>query len=743
MLASLALLLQLAAPAPDTTWGAVRGSVQSEPSGLPVPLAVVELHTPERIIATTADSLGGYVLRRVPAGRQMLRVRHLGHGTTELEVLVPPGGTLPLDVILRQQPLAIDTVQATGAGYAGAVDSVAAPRPEVVGLVDVHALESGGGVASAGLGGDGAGRPGGEPADPQDVLYVRGSAADLKLVLLDGAPVYAPFHSGGLIESFEPGVLHSARLHLGGAPARYDGGLSYVMDLTTRSPNGEHLGGAAGVDMMSARGMLEGPLGRGATFLASGRLVHGASMRQLEGEPFPYRYGDALGRVDVALGRGRLSATGFSNQEGVRVDTIPGREEFARWGNLAGSLRYRGRLGGADAEVTAALGDFNAFLPRGTLLKSANLRRARLAVDLASTEGAVRLRYGWSYDRTWVHHNVRDRSNGERTLLDAVSTGDVGGAYLDATWQAASRVVLRGGMRGDMFSDGPFISFAPRIAATWLLTDRAALTLAGGRYHQYVRVKPEFPFQLPIPNIADSLGIATELRVASANHLSLSLDQQLDEGTRLGLEGFFKRYEGLPVPDEIGAYTSGVDVWVRRSAGAVDGWAGYSLSWSWSQGTAPRDTARFTGRQILSAGVGGRVGRHGRFGLRVAYGAGLPYTGIGLSQGTGPPPHDGAPAPGNSSGGTSSPEDGEFPSDDAPLDAFEPDPFLRLDAEVSGTWSPRFAGRVTQITPYVRVMNALDRRDALFYRYNPGEDDNPRGVATLPVLPVVGVEWKF
>ena len=74
-----------------------------------------------------------------------------------------------------------------------------------------------------------------QPAEAlRDGFQRRGAAADLKLVLLDGAPVYAPFHLNGLLDAFTDGVLEDASLYIGGTPARYDGGLSYVLDLDVR-----------------------------------------------------------------------------------------------------------------------------------------------------------------------------------------------------------------------------------------------------------------------------------------------------------------------------------------------------------------------------------------------------------------------------------------------------------------------------------------------------------------------------
>jgi hypothetical protein len=44
--------------------------------------------------------------------------------------------------------------------------------------------------------------------------------------------------------------------------------------------------------------------------------------------------------------------------------------------------------------------------------------------------------------------------------------------------------------------------------------------------------------------------------------------------------------------------------------------------------------------------------------------------------------------------------------------------------------------------PYLRVLNALNRRDALFYRFDRGSN-SAEPLGDLPILPVIGFEWKF
>jgi hypothetical protein len=52
-------------------------------------------------------------------------------------------------------------------------------------------------------------------------------------------------------------------------------------------------------------------------------------------------------------------------------------------------------------------------------------------------------------------------------------------------------------------------------------------------------------------------------------------------------------------------------------------------------------------------------------------------------------------------------------------------------------------GRDVVLRPYLKVLNALNRRDALFYHFERWRDQDPRPLADLPLLPVMGVEWRF
>ncbi len=176
----------------------------------------------------------------------------------------------------------------------------------------------------------------------------------------------------------------------------------------------------------------------------------------------------------------------------------------------------------------------------------------------------------------------------------------------------------------------------------------------------------------------------------------------------------------------------GSTFWLRRAGNNITGWLGYSLGWTWaaasSDGVAQ---AILAGRHLLSIGLAGSLPGGAYLSVRMNYGAGLPLTAVNPSTSSAMAPQtpnlSAADVIANGGGGTA---------------AVEPSAtYLRLDAELSRTWSGG-GDRGFEVTPYFRVLNALDRRDALFYReQNQGQGMRP--VGSLPLIPVLGLAWRF
>ena len=68
-------------------------------------------------------------------------------------------------------------------------------------------------------------------------------------------------------------------------------------------------------------------------------------------------------------------------------------------------------------------------------------------------------------------------------------------------------------------------------------------------------------------------------------------------------------------------------------------------------------------------------------------------------------------------------------------------PYLRLDGTIYRTWVINWSGLPVSISPYIRVLNALDRRDGLFFQFDPDEDRTPVSLGSVPLIPLIGVRW--
>ena len=740
-------------PAPqvsaDTAGASVHGTVTGVFRGrggtLAYALLVVETPAGRRWVQAGAD--GRYSLGGLGPGVVTVRVRHPGYEAIAVEVTLAAATDVRVDLELTGQPLRLDPVEVRADRFAdrsSAEDDPGLPRP--IPELEIQALDLAPGVGDPALAAAVRALPGNDPASATDVLYLRGSTADMKLVLLDGAPVYTPFHVAGLMPGFEPALLGAAALHRGGAPARYDGGLTHILDLRTRSPRRDRVHASAAFDLLRATAAVEGPLGARGGFLASARALHDVGSGPLGGAR-PYGYGDALVAAEYEPAGGhRVRATAFRNSEAVLLGYEAAPDD-ATWSNRALSLSYEASAGGARVRALAAASDYDASLPlwpAGSdslpaptpLLATGANRRARLLAEVEWGGPAARTVVGLSHNRIEAEYGARDAGAevGSSTHATHASTG----FHVDAARLLAPEVTLRAGVRADLISGGDLV-VAPRARISWAFDPRALLSVAVGRYHQPTRT-PDVEVERTLQEvIASDLSARHLLPVARADHVVVSLDQLFAGRVRFGLHGHWKGYEGLAAASSGGESirSSGVDLRLSSAGEREVIWIGYGLSWFWSARDLSGYSRDFAGRHLLSAGVSSELWGPLRGEFRVAYGAGLPYTAIPFRSLDGGRAESAVPLDG--------PEPEPDPSSafDSPLLEGLDEDFLRIDFELHARLTPQWGGHSWNIRPYVRVLNALNRRDALFYAFQPWRDDSLTPLAERPFLPVVGVAITF
>ncbi len=102
--------------------------------------------------------------------------------------------------------------------------------------------------------------------------FVRGGSSDQNLLLIDGVPVYNPYHLHGYFSVFNTDAINKATLYKGAVPAKFGGRLSSVLDINMREGNAKKFGGKVTLGTVTTKLLLEGPIVKDKmSFLITGR----------------------------------------------------------------------------------------------------------------------------------------------------------------------------------------------------------------------------------------------------------------------------------------------------------------------------------------------------------------------------------------------------------------------------------------------------------------------------------------
>ncbi len=189
-------------------------------------------------------------------------------------------------------------------------------------------------------------------------LFVRGGNNSHNLLLLDGVPVYIPFHAMGIFSAVNPATVHSTRLYKGSFPARYGGRLASVLDVHTLDGNNNQWHGEVSANLVNANVMVEGPLKKDkATLMIAGRYaprgflmdpVYARTIFQDDDTELTSRFHDINLKVNYRISpKDRLYASFFSGEDALkRSDRIvltgsiqESKLDFG-WNNTIAALRW-------------------------------------------------------------------------------------------------------------------------------------------------------------------------------------------------------------------------------------------------------------------------------------------------------------------------------------------------------------------------------------------------------------------
>jgi len=287
--------------------------------------------------AAIADERGFFTLR-VPNGQSMVHFQYSGMKPTRRTLVVFSDGSLNVSLVPHIVMLENLTIKANADENISSVQmgvykfalNELKNVPKVLGENDILKVAlTLPGVQNVGEGSSG--------------INVRGGKADQNLIMLNNATVYNPFHFFGFFSSFNADLLSSTELYKSSVPVNFGGRLSSVLDVKTREGNKEKFSGKGGLGIVTSSLSLEIPVFKGRTSLtAAGRSTYSDwVLRQVDDENIknsvPFFY-DLSAGVDHIYGQAnQINVSGYYSFDRFRLST----DSLYSYSNFNVSLKWR------------------------------------------------------------------------------------------------------------------------------------------------------------------------------------------------------------------------------------------------------------------------------------------------------------------------------------------------------------------------------------------------------------------
>jgi TonB family protein len=490
-------------------------------------------------------------------------------------------------------------------------------------------------------------------------IVVRGTEPQDSLSYIDDLLVLDVYHLWGLSSVVPTEMLERLDFYPGNYSVRYGRGLAGLVNAKLRDPKSDgELHGMAQVDLIDARGMLEGPVPglSGVSFIGGVRRSHldsvampvlGWSVSPIydDYQLFLVSHPDRDSRLRLGI-IGSDDAFHFSGDS--RVDRL---ELDQRYGFLYLTSSYDTRLSDSvDWSYTVAVGriyqrfDFQSAdvhysvdapaYPIGVRTDLGWRLAPRLSLDLGTD-----LHYAPFRARLRLPQLGADQSQPDvRTAYEPLTNVDASAlhfrpaAYAELTATPIDRVRLVGGVRLDYSYDNEELDLSPRLNARYdLLRKPRRTTLKGGVGLFYQAPQPEQVLTgFGTPGLGSSRAVQT----------SLGVEQELGSKVEASIEGFHYQLSDLVERRVVSSgdveytnsgsgYTLGLESLVRiKPSDELFGWLAYTLSRSVRRAAPGEPLTLYQGdsTHVLTALASYGLGKGWEVGTKFIFVSGNPYT---------------------------------------------------------------------------------------------------------------------
>ena len=713
------------------------------------PLANATVRLVETGQSTLTDENGEFRFDDLPPGDYTLNVTAIGYRLLEEDnvAMVKAGEITEVKISLAPVSVTLDEVEVKSSSIP------AAAGKQTVGVMEIRRIPGSAGDALRAL----QALPGiGAASDFDGQLYIRGGSPDDNRFYLDRAPLFYPYHFGGLVSTVNSEILNRIDVYAGGFGAEFGADAQAVIDIYSRRGREDRVGGKFNLNLLYSEGLLEGPIGsRGSWYLAGRRsYIDLLPLEVTRITAFP-RFWDYQAKVSYDF-----SENHQFNVKAFAADDVMGFKlglaDVEYDPTLAGNLDLESRFNVQAVDLRSALTDrltshlsisrasyFQAFsFGQGLFLRLEPVQH-ELREDLAyRLNPKHQLESGLlvsttQWDGSALFPRLPDEGDPtasesqyftfeEKIAVDFGQRFNFIEGYLQNRYDPLKFLSVTLGLRLDYFNLTDRVSVGPRGSLRFKMPGGSELRFAYGRYE----ISP-YPWQ-----IAEGFG-NPELKENTAVHYIVELEREISSQTRLKVAGYQKDFRDLVTRDQREAdlnqgylnqgqgYARGVELSVKHRAGdRFFSWANYTYSVS-KREDRPGEMERFYSfdqPHVATVTASYLLTSTWEVGAKWQYRTGNPYTPV-IEAEIVPHPDTGRPR--------YNPIYGETNSVRVP-------PFHRLDLRISKS----FIYQRWRWGIFLELLNAYNRMNVLDVDYNRDYTEE-RNVHQLPLIPYLGLTVEF
>lgn len=493
-------------------------------------------------------------------------------------------------------------------------------------------------------------------------LFVKGGNFDETLISLDNAPVYNPYHLGGIFSMFTSEIISEQKLYPINYPSKYGNYLSSVLEISTKDGNRDKLKGSVSLSLISSSLFIDAPIGKGS-LIFSARRTYLDLIAKIFSADMPYYFYDIYTKYTLPIDSKNLfSISYFYSKDVFEVfnDFMyeqPQIETEPIWGNNVINLNYT-HLFSTKSSFDANLYFSNSFNKAdASSLYNGSLNRLYLNNSLTDISGKIRFKYqitgqkfemglelknidlsynwdigksdlsGFGFDLEDSFFDFAENRYNSKNSVKSVS------AYISDHIIFTKNLSAKLGLRSSYYEEFNKIFLSPSVKVNYSVNKNLILNVSCGRFYQNLFVVKDQGNPILDPfSVYFTPRVASEMPTSDNFAVSIYI-LNIFENTRLELEAYYKKRKNLASSyNKFNLFqledgnSSGLDVFIKKEKGFLTGWISYSWARAIKENEEYSYYARYDRTHTFKALADFSLTETWHINMFWTYATGLPYT---------------------------------------------------------------------------------------------------------------------